>query len=339
MIVGAARDKLEPAARQLSGERFGVDHHLVRVVLETGLSRLMQRDSDRGGRVIVRTSLQPGEDGAVDRLGVLLGGHDHRTARAAQRLVRGRGDHTGVPHGRWMRAAGDEPGDVGDVGREHRSDLRGDRGEGGEVDRPRNRRAAAENDLRARRAGEVAHFIHVGPAGLLAHAILHRPKPLTGHRHVPAVREVPAHGQRHSHDRVTRLAERQVHREVGGRAGVRLHVGVLHTEQRPGPLRRQRLDRVDDLLALVVAPTRVAFRVFVRQDRSCGLEHSRGDIVLRRDQADRTGLAPFLGADKLGDLRVSGRKGGMCGHKGFPIASGRADTQAYGIRNLSLPGG
>ena len=80
----------------------------------------------------------------------------------------------------------------------------------------------------------------------------------------PAVGEVAAHGQRHAHDRVARLGEGQVDREVGGRARVRLHVGVVHAEQRLGPVPGDRLHRVDELLTLESAAG-VALGVLVGQ--------------------------------------------------------------------------
>ena len=60
-------------------------------------------------------------------------------------------------------------------------------------------------------------------------------------------------------------------------------------------LDRQRLDLVDDLLALVVALARVALGVLVGEHRAGRLEHGRRDVVLRRDQAHRVALALVLG--------------------------------------------
>ena len=88
------------------------------------------------------------------------------------------------------------------------------------------------------------------------HAVVDRVEPLAGHGDRPAVRQVAAHRQRHAHHGVARLQERQVDGEVGGRARVGLDVGVVDAEQALGPVDRQRLDRVDELLALVVALAR-----------------------------------------------------------------------------------
>ena len=136
----------------------------------------------------------------------------------------------------------------------------------------------------------------------------------------PAVGQVAAHGQRHAHDRVARLGERQVDGEVGGRARVRLHVGVIDAEQRLGPVPGDRLDRVDELLALVVTAAGVALGVLVGQHAARGLEHGHRDVVLRRDQPGLLVLPAGLVLDELGDLGVialDGRDGRVV-HDGPP---------------------
>ncbi len=261
MVVGAAGHERVAALGQRGGQRLRVAHDLRGVVAEFRPRRLAQRHRDRGGRVVVRAALQAGEDGAVGRLGVFGVRHDHRAARAAQGLVRGRGDHRGVTDGRRVRAAGDQAGDVRDVRHQHRVHLAGDLREGREVDRARDRGAAAEDQLRPLRAGQIPHLVHVDAAGVGADAVLHGAEPLAGHR------------QRHAHDRVARRGQRQVDGEVRRGAGVGLHVGVLHPEQRLRPVDRDRLDLVDELLALVVAPPGIPLGVLVRQQRPGRLEH------------------------------------------------------------------
>jgi hypothetical protein len=96
-----------------------------------------------------------------------------------------------------------------------------------------------------------------------------------------------AHRQGHSHHRVAWLAEGEVNGQVGGRARVRLDVGVLDPKQALRPLDRQRLYLVDYLLPLVVAAARVALGVLVGEHASHRLEHCARDVVLRSDQADR----------------------------------------------------
>ena len=169
-------------------------------------------------------------------------------------------DHAGMADRRGMRATGDQPGDVGDVGGQHRTDLLRDGGEAGEVDGAGHGGAAAEDQLRALLQRQVTHLVEVDPTGLLAHAVVHGVEPLTGRRHAPAVREVATTRQPHPQDGLTGLEHREVDREVGRGARVRLHVGVLDAEQRLRPGDRELLERVDELLALVVALAGVALR-------------------------------------------------------------------------------
>ena len=191
-----------------------------------------------------------------------------------------------------------------DVRDQERAGLGGDGGEGREVDGPRDRGAAAEDDLGPLLERQVAHLVQVDPAGVVADPVLDGPEPLAGHRDRPAVGEVTAHRQRHAHDRVARLGERQVDREVRGRTRVRLHVGVVHAEQGRGPVPGDRLDLVDELLALVVPAARVALGVLIGQHAARGLEHGHRHVVLGRDQPGLLVLPAGLVLDEPGDLRV-----------------------------------
>ena len=151
-----------------------------------------------------------------------------------------------------------------DVGHEDRPDLFGDLGEPIELDDPRHRGAAAEDELGPLLPRQPANLVEVDGARLARDAVLDRAQPLPGDRHRPAVRQVAAHRQRHAHHRVARLAEGQVHGEVGDGAGVGLDVRVVDAEEPLRPLDRERFDRVDHLLPLVVATARVALGVLVR---------------------------------------------------------------------------
>ena len=222
-------------------------------------------------------------------------------------------------------------------------DLGGDGGEGREVDGPRDRGAAAEDDLGPFLEGQVADLVQVDPAGVVTHPVLDGVEPLAGRGDRPAVGEVAAHGQRHAHDRVARLGEGQVDGEVGGRARVRLHVGVVHAEQRLGPVPGDRLDRVDELLALVVAAAGVALGVLVGQHAARRLEHGHRDVVLRRDQPGLLVLPAGLVLDELGDLRVialDGRDGRdvhdrTSSHAGYTLR--RTQVTRAGTKVRSVP--
>ncbi len=304
MVVGTAGDQVEATLDQGLGQGAGVGDDGLGVLAERRGRRLPQRDGDRRGGVVVRATLQTGKDRLVQRRGMLRVRHQHRATRAAQRLVRGGGDHRGVPDRGGMRTPGDEPGDVRDVGDEHGADLPRDLGETREVDRARDRRAAAEDDLRTLGQREVTHLVQVDPAGVGPQPVTNAAEPLAGRRHAPPVGEVPAHRQRQTHDRVAGLGEGQVDGQVRRRPGVRLDIGVLDPEQRLRPVDGEGLDRVDDLLALVVALPDVPLGVLVGQHRTGCLEHRGGHVVLRGDQPDGPVLAGGLGLDQTRDLRI-----------------------------------
>jgi hypothetical protein len=89
---------------------------------------------------------------------------------------------------------------------------------------------------------------------------------------------------------------------------------VVDTEERLGPVDGQRLDLVDELLALVIALAGVALRVFVGQHGAAGLEHGRRHVVLGRDHPQLVVLALGLLLDEAGQLRVGG---GQVGDRWF----------------------
>ncbi len=146
--------------------------------------------------------------------------------------------------------------------------------------------------------------------GVGAHAVLHALEVATRDRDVPAVGQVPAGGQAHAHHGVAGLAEREVDREVRGRARVRLHVGVVGAEQGLRAIDAQLLDAIDVLLALVVALAGIALAVLVGEHGARRGQHSTRHVVLRRDESNLVALAALLERDELCDLGVDGGEGG-----------------------------
>ncbi len=78
-----------------------------------------------------------------------------------------------------------------------------------------------------------------------------------------AVRQVAAVRQVHAQDRVAGLNHGGVGLFIGLRSGMRLHVGVLGSEELLGALACQVLDDIHELASAVVALARVTFRVLV----------------------------------------------------------------------------
>jgi hypothetical protein len=102
---------------------------------------------------------------------------------------------------------------------------------------------------------------------------------------------------------------------------MRLHVGVVRTEQRLRAGDRRALGDVDELTPAVIALPRVAFGVLVGHHRPGGFEHGAADEVFRRDELEAAVLPVPLVADRAGDLGVGFGEGapdrrgrGWCRH-------------------------
>ena len=69
----------------------------------------------------------------------------------------------------------------------------------------------------------------------------------------------------HTHNRITRLTDRELHCHICLRAGMRLNVGIFTAEQLFSALPCQLLDFVYDLAAAIIALAGIALSVFVGQ--------------------------------------------------------------------------
>lgn len=87
---------------------------------------------------------------------------------------------------------------------------------------------------------------------------------------------------------------------------------MLDSEHLLGPVGGERLEPIDELLALVVPAARVALRVLVGEDAPHRLEHGARDVVLGRDQADRLRLSGDLISDQFGDRRIRSLERRLC---------------------------
>jgi hypothetical protein len=120
-----------------------------------------------------------------------------------------------------------------------------------------------------------------------------------------SVGQVPARREIEAHKGVARLQQREEHRLVRLRAGMRLHIGERAIEQPAGAFDRQRLGDVDIFAAAVVAPARITFGIFVGQDGALRLQDRPRHNILGRDQLDLFLLAGQLMADGRENLRVT----------------------------------
>ena len=184
----------------------------------------------------------------------------------------------------------DQAGDMRHVDEQIGADLVGDRAHARPVDDLRIRRESANDHLRLVLEREALDFVVVDQA-MFVHAVLHGVEDLAAEVHLRAVGQMPAVRQRHAEDRVARFEQGEIHRLIGLRTRVRLHVGVVCAEQLLDALDRQFFGNVHEFAAAVVALAGIAFGVFVGQHRTLRLEHARTGIVFRSDQFDMIFLA------------------------------------------------
>ena len=310
MGVRASGDEIQPARQQRFRQGLRIGHDLRGVGFEFRLKRLPERDRLRGDHVHERASLDAGENRGVDLfcdVGIVR--KNKASSRAAQGLVRCRRCDMGMRERGRMRPAGDQAGDMGDVGEKDRSGLVGDFAEPAEVDRPRHRRAARDYQLRLALQGEVPDLVVVDHAVLAPDAVPSGVEPLPRLVRRGTVSQMSAGGEAHAEQRVARPEQRVEHRLVGLAARVRLDVREPAAEESADALFRKILDDIHPLAPAVIPPRRIAFRVFVHEHRSLGLHHRPRDDVFGRDQFDSVALPPQFGIDRIeyGAVRVPQR--------------------------------
>ena len=203
--------------------------------------------------------------------------------RAAERLVRGRGDEVGDRHRVVVQPGGDEAGVVGHVDHQLRADFAGDLGELVVRNLARIGARAGDDQLRLVLAGQPGDLVEVEAVRVARHAVADEVVQHAGDVQLHAVREVAAVGQVEAQHRVARLERREIDRRVGLRAAVRLHVGELGAEQLLRAVDGQLLDDVDELAAAVVAPARIAFGILIREHAAGGLHHGGAGVVFAGD--------------------------------------------------------
>src|SRR5579884_3673715 len=332
VVVGAAADQDDVAPAQPGGERLGVGHHVGCVLLEFRLHALVQHHRLGGDGVVVRAALGAGEHRLVDRVGVLGLAEDHAAPGTAHRLVGGEGDEVRMRHRARMRTAGHQPGEVGHVDQQVRTDLPGDAGEGLEVEDAGIGAVAGDDHLRPHLAGALPDGVHVEALGLLVDRVRLEVVEAAAEVDRRAVGEVAAVVEAHAQHGVAGLEDGHVDRHVGARPAVRLDVGVLRAEELLGPVDGQLLDLVDHLAAAVVATPRVPLGILVVEPRAERLQHRRGGDVLAGDELQGLLLAAQLLVEQVGHGGVHSAHGGL--QRGVD----QGDPSRYGLSSASPRG-
>ena len=285
-------------------ERCGVVDDAAGIGGEGGQRGLLGCHGDGGRGSVVRSTLQAGEDGAIDGGRERGATEDHAAAGAAEGLVRRRGDDVCVGDGRRVQAGRDEARDVGDVAGKVGANLVSDLAEEGPVDEAWVGSGASEDELGLHLVGDAPHLVVVDALGHLVDRVLVRLVEFAGEVDAPAMREVAAVRQAKPHDGSAGLDEAEVDGHVGGRTRVGLHVGMFGAEEGLEAVDGELLDLIDVLLTLVVALARVAFAVLVGERCGGGLLHGARGVVLAGDEADDGALALLLAVYEGCDFRV-----------------------------------
>jgi hypothetical protein len=186
-----------------------------------------------------------------------------------------------------------------------------------EIDHPCIGTGAGHDHLRAVLAGQSLDLVVVELLGFRMHSIGHELVHSAGEIQRVTVCQVASVGQVHAQHRIARLQRGHVDRDVGLCAGVRLYVDVLGAEQLLGAVDGQLFGAVYEFAPAVVAPARVAFGVFVREDRPHRFEHGFRDEIFRSDQLEPGGLPADFGGQNFRDFRVHFRQGALDAFQGF----------------------
>ncbi len=215
-----------------------------------------------------------------------------------------------------MRPARDQPGDVRHVKDVDRAHFVGDLAHAREIPETRIRAGAADDYLRLFALGDRFELVVVDEFRVAPHRVERWFVELSAEAELVAVGEVTAVGQIEAEDRVACLQNRHVGRGVGLRAGVRLNVGVLGSEDLLGTVACQIFNHVSEFAPAIVAASRIAFGILVGKDRARGFKHRLRDEVLAGNH-----LQPFVLAE---GFVVNG-----CGDFGIGLGEGKSHTVSH----------
>mmetsp|Transcript_1799 Transcript_1799/g.6402 ORF Transcript_1799/g.6402 Transcript_1799/m.6402 type:complete len:488 (-) Transcript_1799:88-1551(-) len=325
-------NKLAALGHEVLAKSCRVLAHLLGVRRKRRGSHLLERNRKSGDLMVVRATLQRREHSLIDALLVvvhlalrlaLLGRawapaeENHARARSAQGLVGGGGDHVAVLERLLLLARGYQSANVRHVHQKVRADLVRDGPEAGVVPVTRIGGSAADDHLGAEVQRLLLQLVVVDVARLRVQLVRQRLEEDRGGRDllascgVVAVGEMASRRKVKAHNTVVRLQQRGVHREVGWRARVRLHVHApllrVQVERCQRARTAQLLHLIHDLIAAVVALAREALGVLVREGGAQRLHHSLGGEVLGRNELNALPLARLFPLNQGSDLRV-----GLC---------------------------
>src|SRR3989344_7028158 len=244
----------------------------------------------RGYCVLVRASLQPGKHGFVYFLGQLFATHYYRASWSAQCFVRCRHYYVRVRHGRWICSAGDKPGEMRHVHEKVRADFVTNLAEMREVYRSWISGIACRYNLRLVLLCQSTDFVKIYEFVFLSYTILHGIIVPAREVHGMPMREMAAVVKAHPHERVSQPKEREEHRLVRRRAGIRLDVHVLRAKKFFRPLYGKRFNLVYVFLPAVISLSRISFGITILGRYGQCFKHRQRCYVIGGNHVQRASL-------------------------------------------------
>ena len=164
---------------------------------------------------------------------------------------------------RVIPAIGHKAGDVRNIHHQIRADFIGDLAELIKIQHAGIGGISGYDHLRFMFEGLFAHLIVINIAGFGGYAVGNEMIVFPGEIDRAAMGQMAAVIQAHAKDGVARLKHGKIHRRVGLRTAVRLHIGMLCPEQLFGALDGQVFCDVHIFAAAVIPSGRITFGIFV----------------------------------------------------------------------------
>src|SRR6516225_7881055 len=164
-----------------------------------------------------------------------------------------------------IHTTGDQAGEMRHVHNQISADFVDNLAEATKIDHARIGRAAGNDHLGPMLFGQGLDLVHVDEVIVAAHAIGNDFEPAARQVDRRAVGEMSTCGEVKPHERVTGPHQRHEDFGIGGRAGMRLHIGETASEQAGCALNREALGNIDELATAVITLARQTLGIFVGQ--------------------------------------------------------------------------
>ena len=190
-----------------------------------------------------------------------------------------------------MKPCGHRPRDMCDIRHHIRPHLVADLADTLEIEGTGIGAGTRNDQLRTGFQRDFFHFFVVDQLRFARNAVRHDFEIFSRDIDGRAVRQVPAVGKVHAHDRISRLEHGEINRKIRLRAAVRLHVAMVAAEQLLQSVAREVFRPVHKFAAAVIAFAGQALRVFVGEVRPRRGQYGGRNDVFAGDQLDIALLA------------------------------------------------